>query len=312
MKLYASALFLFLVFCINLSQAQELNARVQVLAPQVSNIEKRNLDIIQNVVANFMNNNKWSDETYLAQERIECDFVITLTEWDGSSGYKAEAQIQSSRPVYGSSYNSVLLNLSDKDFSFNYAEGQPLDLSNETFTSNLSSLLSFYAYVIVGLDKDSFSRLGGTPYYGRAVKILNLAQTAGYPGWKAGDGLRNRFWLSDNLTNQNFEALRSFIYDYHFGGLDQLHENPARGVKRIIGMLPDLKQMDKQRLGSPFPSFYFTSKADELVKVCSIPTGDPSDRIKAYNILVDVDPANISKYDLLKANNDQAGNQRLN
>ena len=280
--------------------AQELNARVQVLAPTVPNIDKRNLDVLQKNIREFLNNNKWSNETYAAQEKIECNFVITISEWDGNSAYKAEAQIQSSRPVYGSSYNTTLLNLNDKDFDFNYTEGQSLDFSDQNYISNLSSLLGFYAYTIIGLDKDSFSSLGGTFVHKKALTLLNNAQVSGNKGWKAFDGLRNRYWLNENLLNKGFEELRVFIYDYHFNGLDKLQDNPAKGVKKMITLLGGLKQMDKQKLGSIFPNFYFASKADEVVNLFSISTGDPSDRIKAYNLLAEVDPANINKYEGLK------------
>ena len=279
---------------------QELNARVQILAPTVPNIDKRNLEVLQKNIREFLNNNKWSNETYAAQERIECNFVITLSEWDGNSAYKAEAQIQSSRPVYGSSYNSTLLNLNDKDFDFNFTEGQSLDFSDQNFISNLSSLLGFYAYTIIGLDKDSFSSLGGTFIHKKALTLLNNAQVSSNRGWKAFDGLRNRYWLNENLLNRGFEELRVFIYDYHYNGLDRLQDNAGRGVKKMITLLAGLKQMDKQKLGSIFPNFYFASKADEIVNVFSISTGDPTDRLKAYNLLVEVDPANINKYEGLK------------
>jgi len=280
-------------------QAQELNARVTVQAPQVPNIDRRNLEVLQKIITEFLNNNKWTSETYAPQERIDCNFVITITDWDGSSSYKAEAQLQSGRPVYGSSYNSTLLNLSDKDFDFPYSEGQSIDFSDINFISNLSSLLSFYAYTIIGLDKDSFSRMGGTNLFKKAQQILNNAQNSGYKGWRPIDGLRNRYWLNENLLNKNFEDLRSFIYDYHYNGLDRLQENSARGVKKMLALLNGLKQMDKQKLGAIFPNYYFATKADEVVNVFSIPTGDPSDRIKAYNMLVEIDPANINKYEVL-------------
>ncbi|MGY4385980.1 hypothetical protein ACVWYN_003030 [Pedobacter sp. UYP24] len=300
MKYYYALIFL-LILCIPSGlKAQELNAKVQILAPTVPNIDKRNLEVLQKNIREFLNNNKWSNENYTPQERIECNFVITITEWDGNSSYKAEAQLQSSRPVYGSAYNSTLLNLSDKDFDFNYTEGQSLDFSDQNFISNLSSLLGFYAYTIIGLDKDSFSPLGGTTYYKKASTLLNNAQVSGNKGWKAFDGLRNRYWLNENLLNKGFEELRVFIYDYHFNGLDKLQDNTGRGIKKMIGLIGGLKQMDKQKLGSIFPNFYFASKADEIVNIFSIVTGDPSDRLKAYNILIEVDPANINKYEALK------------
>ncbi|NQX42945.1 protein of unknown function [Pedobacter steynii] len=294
-------LFLFVLsffLCHTYIHAQELNARVTVMAPTVPNINKRNIEVLQTTIREFLNNNKWTNETYTPQERIETNFVITVTAWDGSSGYKAEAQIQSSRPVYGTAYNSTILNISDKDFDFNYNEGQSLDYSDQNFISNLSSLLGFYANTIIGLDKDSFSNLGGTPFYNKAQNILNLAQQSGNKGWKASDGLRNRYWLNENLLNKSFEDLREFIYSYHYNGMDRLQEDKDKGSKKIISLLSGLTKMDRQKLGSIFPNVYFATKADEIVNLLSI--GNPQERLKAYNLLADIDPANINKYESLK------------
>ncbi|MGF1925405.1 MAG: DUF4835 family protein [Bacteroidia bacterium] len=280
--------------------SQELNARVQVLAPNVSNIDRRNVETLQTLIRDFLNNNKWTNETYLPQERIECNFVITISGWDGNSTYNAEAQIQSSRPVYGSTYFSTLLNMNDKDFNFNYNQGQTLDFSEQNFLTNLSSLLAFYAYTIIGLDKDSFGKLGGSLYYVKAQNTLNIAQTSGNKGWKAFDGLRNRYWLNENLLNNSFQDLRLFIYNYHLNGLDLLQENQSAALKKIITFLSDLQEMDKQKLGSIFPNVYFATKADETVNILSL--AEPTDKIKAYNALSVIDPANISKYEELKKN----------
>jgi len=290
--------FIFSLLICGFVHAQELNTRVQILAPNISNINKKNLEVLQNTIRDFLNNNKWTTETYLPQERIECNFVITITSWDGSSAYTAEAQIQSSRPVYASSYYSTLLNINDKDFDFNYNDGQSLDFSDQNFITNLSSLLGYYAYTIIGLDKDSFSKLGGTPYYNKAQNVLNVAQISGNKGWKAFDGLRNRYWLNENLLNATFKELRVFIYNYHFNGLDKLQDNVSNGAKNILALLPALQQLDKQKLGSIFPNVYFATKADEITNVLS--TIDLQEKIKAYNLLSDIDPANISKYEALK------------
>lgn len=279
---------------------QELNVRVQVNAPQVPNINKNNIELIQTTIRDFLNNNKWSNETYLPQERIECNVVITINAWDGSSGYKAEAQIQSSRPVFGTTYNSTLINYNDKDFDFNYNEGQPLDVSDQNYLTNLSSLLSYYAYTIIGLDKDSFSKLGGTPYFLKAQTVLNIAQASGNTGWKAYDGLRNRYWLNENLLNRSFQDLRVFIYNYHVNVLDRMQESPSKAAKALLNFLPDLQQMDKQKLGSIFPNIYFAAKADELANL--LLAGNAQDRIPAYNLISDIDPANINKYEILKKN----------
>jgi len=297
-RTFLSVLFILLI--IISSYAQELNPRVQVTAPQVPNINKKNIELIQSTIRNFLSNNKWSNEIYLPQERIECNLVVKITAWDGNAAYKAEAQIQSSRPVFGTAYNSTLLNLSDKDFDFNYNEGQPIDFSDQNFLTNLSSLLSYYAYTIIGFDKDSFGKLGGTPYFLKAQNILNVAQQSGNSGWKAYDGLRNRYWMNENVLNKSFEELRVFIFNYHANTLDQMQPAPANGSKLLLGFLTRLKQMDKQKLGSIFPNVYFAAKAEEMVGIFSL--GTAQDKIQAYNMLDDIDPANISKYEQLKKN----------
>lgn len=279
--------------------AQELNARITLLAPQVSNISKPTLDALQKTIRDFLNNNKFSNESYKPQERIECSFVITINAWDGGSGYIAEAQIQSSRPVFNSSYNSTLLNMSDKNFDFNFNDGATIDFSDQNYISNISALLTYYAYTIIGMDKDSFSKMGGTPFYKKAQNIINLAQASGNTGWRAADGLRNRFWFNENVLNPIFSELRNFIYSYHLSGLDQLTDND-KGLTQIVAALPALQQMDKQKLGSIFPNVYFASKAEEVTNVLSKLNGQ--ERMKAYNMLAEIDPANIGKYEGLKKN----------
>ncbi|WP_316831005.1 DUF4835 family protein [Pedobacter aquatilis] len=280
-------------------QAQELNARVQLLAPQVSNISKPGLEALQKTIRDFLNNNKFTNETYKPQERIDCNFVITINSWDGGSGYTAEAQIQSSRPVFNTTYNSTLLNMSDKNFDFAFNDGAVIDFSDQNYISNISALLTYYAYTIIGLDKDSFSKMGGTPYFKKAQSIINLAQASGSTGWKAADGLRNRFWFNENTLNPIFAPLRNFIYSYHSSGLDQLTDND-KGLMPIVNALSDLQQMDKQKLGSIFPNVYFASKAEEITNVLS--KLNAQERAKAYNMLSEIDPANIGKYEGLKQN----------
>lgn len=299
MKITFTLLLICLVFTIT-GYTQELNARVQIAAPKVSNINKNNLDQLRTIIRDFLNNNKWTSENYRPQEKIDCNLVITINSWDGGSGYTADAQIQTSRPIFGTSYNSTILNLNDKDFDFSYNDGQPIDFSDQTYLTNLSSLLSYYAYTIIGLDKDSFSKLGGTPYYLKAQNILNLAQSSGNTGWKAYDGLRNRYWLNENLLNKSLQDLRVFIYNYYTNVLDHMQEDPAKGAKLMLSYLPNLQHMDKQKLGSIFPNVYFATKAEETSHILML--GNTQDKIDGYNLLSQIDPANINKYEILKKN----------
>lgn len=243
---------------INQGFAQDLNARVQILTPQIQSVNKRIVETLETAITDFLNGRKWSNDSFRPQERIDCNLVITITEWDGSSpNFKAEAQIQSSRPVYNASYNSTLLNLSDKNFDFYYTEGQALDFSEQNYIANLSSLLAFYAEVIVGLDYDSFSNLGGSPYFTKAQTTLNNSQNSSNLGWKAFEGLRNRYWLIENLNNKSFLPLRAALYRYHRNGLDEMADNPSKGRKAVLDLLPDLEKIDQLKQGAMLTQLFY-------------------------------------------------------
>lgn len=279
-------------------QAQDLNAHVSVLAPKVQTTNKRIFQSLETAMRDFMNGHKWLAEPIQPQERIDCNFVLNVTSWDGGSNFTGELQVQSLRPVFNSNYNTTLLSINDKDFEFTYTEGQTIDYSDQTFTSNLASVMAFYAYVIAGVDYDSFSRMGGTNYYSLAQNVVTNAQTTAYKGWKAFDGNTNRYWLIENLNNKIYAPLRSFIYDYHRNGLDVMADNPAKGRKAISGLLPVLTQIDRQRVGAMLPLVFFTAKADELVSLYA--HTEPQPRIDALNIFTQADPANGNKYQELQ------------
>lgn len=298
LKRIAKVLIILAIFT-TYAQAQELNARVQILSQQIQNTNKRVLDMLEISMRDFLNTRRWSADNFQSQERIDCNFVINITEWDGGSNFKAEAQIQSSRPVYGTTFNSTVLNYSDKEFGFNYTEGQPLDFSDLNYINNLSSLLAFYAYTIVGLDYDTFSKLGGSPLFAKAQTIINNSQNAPFPGWKAFESLKNRYWLAENLTNKAYNPIRESLYNYHRLGLDVMYDNKSKGRKEIMGILPQLQKIDKQKQGSMLNQLFFTAKADELVNLLS--QSEPKERMNAYNILSVLDPANVAKYDILKS-----------
>jgi hypothetical protein len=278
--------------------AQDLNARVQVLSPKIQSSNKRIFQTIETAMKDFLNGRKWSNDPILPQERIECNFVLNVTSWDGSSNFSGELQVQSSRPVYGSAYNTTLLNINDKDIDFTYNEGQTIDYTDQSFQGNLSSIMAFYAYIIIGVDYDTFSRYGGSPYFANAQTVVNNAQTSSFKGWKAFDSNINRYWLSENLNNQAYAPLRSFMYDYHRNGLDVMADDISKGRKEITSLLPTLQQINRQRVGSMFPLIFYTAKSDELVSIYS--KAEPDDRLQAMNLLLQADPANGNKYQTLQ------------
>jgi hypothetical protein len=271
-----------------------------VLSPQIQNSNKRVLSVLETAIREFLNSRKWSPDNFQTQERVDCNFIINITEWDGGSTFKAEAQIQSTRPVYGTTFNSTIFNYSDKEFSFNYTEGQALDYSDQNYINNLSSLLAFYANIIIGLDNDTFSKYGGTPSFTKAQTIVNNTQNAPFTGWKAFENLRNRYWLAENLTNKAYNPIREILYSYHRLGLDVMYDNQSKGRKQLLNVLPQLQKLDKQKQGALINQVFFTAKADELVNLLS--QSDPKDKMNAYNVLSALDPANATKYEVLKNN----------
>ncbi|AMR30294.1 hypothetical protein A0256_02110 [Mucilaginibacter sp. PAMC 26640] len=287
-----------LIFACCLAKAQDLNARVKILAPKIQASNKRIFGTLETAMKDFLNGRKWSADVIGPQERIACNFVLTVNNWDGGSNFSCELQVQSSRPVYNASYSTTLLNINDRDVDFSYTEGQTIDYSDQNFQSNLSSIMAFYAYIIVGLDYDSFSRYGGSNYFLAAQNVAITAQTSSFKGWKAFDSNINRYWLSENLNNKIYNNLRSIIYDYHRNGLDVMADNKQKGRKAILAVLPQLIQVDRKRLGSYFPLAFFTAKDDEMVSIFS--GAPPQDKAQARNILSQADPSNGNKYETLK------------
>lgn len=297
----AFALIVFLVFSFRVATAQDLNAQVQILAPKIPSANKHILQSLETAVKDFLNGRKWAQDNFLPQERIQCTFIFNITSWDGNSNYSAELQVLSIRPVYNSSYTTTLINLLDKDVDFVYTEGQVMDYTDQNFQSNLTSVLAFYAYMIVGMDYDSFSRYGGTPYFAAAQAVVTNAQSSSYKGWKAFDGTTNRYWLAENLNSNAYQSLRSFAYDYHRNGLDMMYDNASKARKTISDLLPQLSQVDRTRVGAMFPLVFFTAKNAELVSIFS--KADAQERINAMNILSAADPANGLKYQTLQKGN---------
>jgi hypothetical protein len=293
-------IYIALLLCTLAARAQDLNARITVLTPKIQTTNKRIFQSLETAMKDFLNGHKWLAESVQPQERLDCNFVLNITQWDNGSKFTGELQVQSSRPVFGSNYNSTLLSVNDKDFEFTYTEGQTIDYTDQSFQSNLGSVMAFYAYVIAGMDNDSFARLSGTNYYAQAQTVVTNAQSSSYKGWKAFDGNTNRYWLVENLNNKVYEPLRVFLYDYHRNGLDVMADNASRGRKAISAMLPTLAQINRQRLGAMLPLVFFNAKADELISIYAHTDAQP--RIDALNIFNQADPANGIKYQELQKN----------
>lgn len=276
------------------AHAQELNCRVSINADQVETSDRRVFSDMETAFTQFLNNRKWTDDTFESYEKIKCNLIITLKNQKSIGDYEATVQIQSARPVYNSNYESILLNFADRDWPFEYIESQPLDFNDNTFTSNLTSMMAFYAYIIIGLDYDSFSELGGTPYFQKALNVVNNAQQANRPGWDALGSTRNRYWLVENLTNTQMQGIRKGLYKYHRLALDTYEQDKDKGRELILEVLQELKKTKDTYPNSILVISFLDAKSDELINIFS--EGTIQVRRQAFDLLSALDPAQADKY----------------
>jgi len=275
-------------------ESQELYCNVEVSSQQVQGSDRRIYETMKNAIYEFMNNQSWTNYNYKYNEKIECSILINVTERPSTDYFKCDMTLALRRPVFNSTYNTVLFNFIDKDIEIEYIENQPLDFNVGSFTSNLTSILAFYSYLMIGLDFDSFIMNGGDPYYEAAMNIVNSAQSSNYSGWKSAEGTRNRFWLVENLTNPSYDGIRNFYYEYHMKGLDIMYETPEKGREAILGTLEYLQKIKQSRPGLLILQIISDSKRDELVNVFS--EGTSSEKMNAVKFLNEIDPSNAMTY----------------
>jgi hypothetical protein len=290
-----------LVFALAISLTafgQELRCNVQVVSQQIQGTNKQVFQTMQNAVYEFMNNRVWTNHMYTMEERIECNLMFNITEQLSADEFKGTLSIQASRPVFNSNYTTTTLNFIDNDIHFRYVEFSPLEFDLNTHGSNLTSILAFYAYYILGLDYDTFALLGGTPYFTNAERIVINAQNAAESGWKPLDDLahKSRYWLAKDMLDTDYEPLREFNYRYHRLGLDLMDEKVAEGRAEITNSLELIQGIFRKR---PDPYMYllrlvFDSKVDELINVYT--ESYPEERNRAHAILIEVDKTNTTKY----------------
>jgi hypothetical protein len=293
-KLKKVFLLIVLIGLTNYLNAQELNCQVQISTQQVSGTDKRVYDNLKTAIFEFMNNRKWTNETFKNNERIDCSILINITERVAVDEFNATLQIQSRRPVFNTSYNSVLLNYNDDNVHFKYSEAVPLDFQETTYSSNLTSVLAFYAYMVIGLDYDSFSPNGGTPYFQKALAITNNAQGSDEKGWKAFDGTNNRYWMIYNMMDAPFIPLRECMYNYHRKGLDVMYQNPEAGRAVILESISSLTKVHNIKPLSISLKIFFNGKADEVINIFS--AAKPEEKTSILNVLNLIDLTNSNKY----------------
>lgn len=263
--------FIFLIFC-GTAAAQELNCEVVINAEQTGRAEASVFQTLQNSLTEFINQTRWTNREFLPQERINCSMFINITSYDGNN-FTGTIQVQSSRPVFGSTMISPVFNFNDEQLGFSYTEYQPFTFSPNQYDSNLVSIVSFYVYTILGLDADTFSEQGGTAHYQTANQIAGTAQQGPYGGWKATDGNRSRYQLNADLLSNTYSAYRNALYTYHRQGLDVMHMSPQEGKKAVAASLVDLRRMHSRRPNSLLVRTFFDAKSDEIAQIFS---GGPS------------------------------------
>lgn len=277
-----------------LSFSQNLDCDVIVDASQIETSDRGVFQDMESAFEDFINSRDWTSDEFEPGERIKCSLSITLTEMPSIGNFRATVQIRSARPIYDTSYESILFNFADRDWRFTYVESMPLIYNNNSFTSNLTSMLAYYAFIILGMDYDSFGELSGSPYYDQAQNVVTQAAQSNNPGWSALESTRNRYALIDDLTNQRLESMRIGYYKYHRLGLDIYEENPDQARKVILSMLESMKSIKSQYPASIFVISFFDAKADELVNIFA--DGNIADKRTAYNLLLELNPSKGDTY----------------
>ena len=252
--------------------AQELNCTVVVNAQQTGDENLPVFKTMQRQITEFVNKTKWTDKTVAPQERINCSMFINIQSYDNDL-FQGTIQVQSTRPVFGSSYSTPVYNYNDKDFTIRYLEFQNMVYNPTQFESNLISILSFHVYMILGMDADSFSQNGGEEYFKQAQTIMQYSQQGNFQGWEQQDGLQTRFVLIDNLLSPTYKEVRNIMYSYHIGALDTFHDNSKLAKEKIANSLKQLEVMNRRRPNSYILRVFFDAKAEEIAQIFS---GGPS------------------------------------
>ena len=281
------------------SQAQELNAQVAISLENVTITDPTLVAQLQKDILAFLNTRTWTRQTYRPEERIKLRMFVGITGIPQNGTYQATMRLIATRPVYGTGYETNLLNINDRNFNFNYTPQTPLDYAPNNFVNNLSSILAFYAYMVIGADQDTFARLGGTTYYDQARNILqysaNQTQTnESDEGWRDTNS-RNRYWLLNNLTDPQLEAFRTGLYAYYRQGMDIFIEKPDEARASIITALTGIQKANVVRPSSLFVRAFFDAKADEITNIFRTST-DSQQKQQLIALLTDVDPSNLAKY----------------
>lgn len=277
---------------------QELNCEVQINSSQVAIGDKSIFDNMQRSVYEFMNTRRWTSDKFAPAERIDCSILITIDKQISTDQFEATIQISSSRPIYGSTYSSTVFQYQDKSVQFQYLQFDVLDFSENAYISEFTSLLGFYAYVIIAHDYDTYSLLGGQEHWQMAQRVVTNAQTSGGSGWQSFKDRNNRYWLVQNALNDRFKGLRECYYYYHRKGFDQLSENVQQGRSEVLKALKLIEETHRNEPNSYNQRLFFTAKNSEIIKLFT--KAEPSEKNELLTLLDIIDPANSTKYIAIK------------
>lgn len=297
--LVALPIFVLLLAAAPAARAQELLAEVQVTTQNVTITDPTIVTQMQNDIRTFLNSRAWTSQTYRPEERIRLRIFIGITAIPQNGTYNSTMRLVSTRPVYGTGYDTNVISISDRSFNFNYSPQNPLDFSANSFVSNLSSLLGYYAYFVIGLDRDTFSRLGGSQYYEMARTVVSYSanQTTtneADDGWR-GTGSRERHWLLDNITDPQLEAFRTGLYGYYRQGLDVFIEKPEEARASVMTALIGVQKAAVTRPSTLFARAFFDAKSDEIANIFRT-SQDAQQKQQLVTMLTEVDPTNSAKY----------------
>lgn len=287
-----------IVFSFQMNSAQELNATVSVNADRMTDVNPQIFKNLEKQITEFLNNTKWTDREYKLNEKIACNFFINVSEFN-SNNIVATLQIQSSRIVFNSTYSSPILNLNDKDFAFRFIEFEQLIYDQNTFNSNLISVLAFYANIIIGIDMDTYSDLGGTKYLEIASNIMNISQSSGYKGWSQSEGNNNnRYFLISDLLSNTYAPYRKSLNQYHLNGLDLMADDLKKGKEGVSSSIETLAQIQKSRPNALLTRTFFDAKTDEIVQIFS--GGPQTNNANLLENLNRISPLNSMKWNKIR------------
>ena len=296
-RLLVSIIAAVCMFLSNMAAAQEMKCDIRINSNQLAGTDKTVFQNLQTALYEFINNTKWTSINFKTAEKIECSIAITLKDRPDANSFSGEINLALRRPCYKASYTTPMLNYLDQKFTFEYTDGQPLDFSLNSHMSDLTSTIAFYVYMFLGLDFDSFSLNGGTPFFEAAQQIVNNAQSSSQVGWKAFDGNKNRYWMAENMTNNSYAPLHQFLYEYHRLGLDVMSEKPDEGRAAILNSLTYLQTVHKTYPTCFFLQLIVEAKRDEIINVFS--QVSQKEKTEAVNIMKEIDPAQSSNYDAI-------------